>query len=196
MCGKLAHIALYYKYLVSHSLAMYHSNSCRKTEDGLPVFCCTLVSTHSQASTIVACSLKFSKFGLSRFQYIVIEEAVYAEVHLLLFSVFGVSIYRNRATCMQRLHCRTLAWDLMSAKFGPTSPKYHRPIVRRTRLLNTIDQSSKVPPRYKFESIEYVSYILQKIWESFQTWASLKTWWEEKKVKIVRGKSSLELELE
>ena len=85
----------------------------------------------------------------------------------------------------------------MSAKFGPTSPKYHRPIVRSTRLLNTIDQSSKVPPRYKFESIKYVSYILQKISEnSFHTWASLKIGWEEKKVKIVRGKSSLELELE
>ena len=85
----------------------------------------------------------------------------------------------------------------MSAKFGPTSPKYHRPIVRSTRLLNTIDQSSKVPPRYKFESINYVSYILQKISEnSFHTWASLKIGWEEKKVKIVGGKSSLELELE
>ena len=104
-------------------------------------------------------------FCLSNFQYVVIEQHVCRE-HLLLFSVFGVSIYRNRATCMQGVHCRTLGRDLMSGKFGPTSPKYHLPIVRSTRLLNTIDQSSKVPPRYQFESIKYVSYILQKISEN------------------------------
>ena len=95
-------------------------------------------------------------FSHNKFEYIVIiYNNVYAEVLLLLFSVFGVSIYRNRAPCMQGLQCRTLARDLMSGKFGPASTKYHRPIVRSTRLLNTIDQSSKVPPRYQFESIKY-----------------------------------------
>ena len=103
---------------------------------------------------------------------------------------------------MQGLQCRTLARDLMSGKFGPASTKYHRPIVRSTRLLNTIDQSSKVPPRYQFESIKYFFSLhpLQNIKtciskqeeNSFHTWLNLVV--ARKKLSGGResGRSSLE----
>ena len=97
---------------------------------------------------------------------------------------------------MQGLQCRTLARDLMSGKFGPASTKYHRPIVRSTRLLNTIDQSSKVPPRYQFESIKYFfPYILCKIskhvFQSKRKTAFTHDWiWSFREKKLSGGRES------